>query len=733
MFAAGKNSSPPAGAFLPFAVAPRAIVCVDGRPNPAGRNFRKLSGTIASWAALALVAMLAAVSTIAAAQGSGSRAREIEAYLNGDPKRAVTELTALTSKADTESPSERRYVYALLGQAMVAAGQNTDALALAERLESEARGHSDDLALATAHLVRGSVESLSGDYARANTLAKSARKLAAGADPYLGHWSAMLIGVTARGRGQFEESLGNLQDALASAERAESAKRQSDAHYQLSQLYLALKQPKNALDASLLAYGFAEAAGSPYGMAKARMAESAAMELLDDPARELAAMQEALAIARQAQSKVAESLALINLADIELRRRRFDDALAHSRRSLELAREYQNAGLMATSKANMGFALFGLGRSVEGKRLADEALADYERTGASAEIASLLGEYSQYLERSGDFEGALDLYHRERKLIDDIATAVHQKSVLEMQSKYESEKRRREIELLNRQSKLNSAELENRELQERVWWLLAVFFGISFLVIKVFYRKLRVTNALLAQKNQELKVRSNRDPLTELYNRRYFQDFMRDEGPRPERRRELHGETPIHALLLIDIDLFKQTNDRYGHAAGDLVLVTVARRLRDTLRETDMIVRWGGEEFLVFIPATSVEKLDEIATRIMGAIGTEPIQYLNSSIHVTASIGYAPMPLPPDGVILSWERAISLVDMALYMAKLHGRNRAYGIRRLCRSDDDALEAIERDLEKAWESGMVDLSLLSGPDPGPHGPPGVSKAIAHADD
>src|SRR5262249_12757659 len=148
-------------------------------------------------------------------------------------------------------------------------------------------------------------------------------------------------------------------------------------------------------------YASAEAAGASYVMAKARMAESAAMEQLNEPARELAAMQEALAIARRSGSHVAESLALINLADIELRRRQFNDALEHSRRSLELAREFADAGLIATSKANIGFALFGLGRAAEGKRFADEALADYERTGATAEIASLLAEYSEYLERSG--------------------------------------------------------------------------------------------------------------------------------------------------------------------------------------------------------------------------------------------------------------------------------------------------------------------------------------------
>ena len=693
-------------------------------------------GLLTKWISVALVSLvtlLAIASPVVAAESAIARANEIETYLNGYPKRSVAELSELVARSYAEPAGERRYVHALYGQSLVAAGRKAEALALAERMEREANDQHDDLSHATARLIRGSVESLSGDYALANSLAKEARSFANGVDPYLTYWSAMMIGITARGRGQMEESLGSLQEALAAAERADNAYRQSHAHYQLSQLYVALKQPKNALDASRQAFNLADAAGSAYGMAKARMVESAAMELLDDPARELAAMQEALAIARKADSKVAESLTLINLADILLRRKNFDGALDISRRSLELAREYDDVGLMATSKANMGFALFGLGRPAEGKRLADDALSDYERSGATAETATLLGEYSMYLERSGDYKAALALYHRERKLNDEIAAAAHQKSVLELQGKYESEKRSREIELLNRQNALNSAELDNRVLQQRIWWLLAAIFAVSFIVIAVFYRKLRVTNALLAQKNQELKVRSNRDPLTALYNRRYFQDFMRDEHGRPERRRHEDGGKAIHALMLIDIDFFKQTNDRYGHAAGDMVLVTVARRLRDALRETDMIVRWGGEEFLVFVPATGADKLDEIAARIMQTIASEPIEYLDSFIRVTASIGYAPMPLPPQDVTLSWERAISLIDMALYMAKVHGRNRAYGIRRLCRSDDEALATIERDLEKAWESGMVDMHLQPGPDIATLPIPGGPRAVAHAGD
>ena len=691
--------------------ATRAGSPLAGRPP----RYRAFFGRAATVACFALGAVFAAA-TAAAADTTLAQAREIEAQLYGYPRRAQADLAALVARIGTVSATERRYVYALYGQAMVAAGQKAEALAFADRLEREAANPPDDLLFATARLVRGTAEWLAGDAAKANALAKEARARVQGAaDPYLMYWAAMTIGVTARSRGQLEEALGSLQDALTMAESAGNAYRRSSALYQLSNLYLALKQPQNAVDASRQAYQFAELAGSTPGMVKARMAESAALEILEDPARELAAMEEALALARKSQSQVGESMALINLADIRLRRKEFNDALNLSRQSLALAIEFNGAGSIATSKANIGFALFGLGRAAEGKRFADEALAEYERTGATAEIATLLAEYSQYLEKAGDYKTALTFNHRERKLYEEMASAAHQRSVLEMQEKYESEKSRREIELLNRQNALNSAELENQALHERVWWLFTAVFAISLVVIAVFYRKLRVNNGLLAQKNRELSVRSSRDPLTALYNRRYFQDFMRDAPNRQERRRRGEADQPIHALLLIDIDMFKQTNDRYGHAAGDAVLVVVARRLRETLRETDMIVRWGGEEFLVFVPATGADKLDEIAARVMAAVASEPIVYQGNCIRVTASIGYAPMPLPPEDITLPWERAISLVDMALYMAKLHGRNCAYGIRRLRRSDDEAMDRIERDLQSAWANGMVEMHLEPGPE------------------
>jgi diguanylate cyclase (GGDEF)-like protein len=685
-----------------------AAACAAGAGRGAAAYTYSVIGRVAGRLLIAVVVAMLPVG-VRAQPDLTLRGGAVEAYLLGYPQRALVELPPLVARATAGNDSaERRYLETLYADALVATGRTKDALQIADRLERDGADRHDDASIAAALLVRSSVQAWNGDAGTASALAKGAReRAAASADAFLLFRAAMVEGVTARQRGQFEEALASFQDAMGFAERARSAHRRSKVRYQLSVLYLALKQPERARDEALAAFDQATEAKSVYEMAKAKMAESAALELLDKPQQELVALQEALDIARHGRSTAAESLALANLADIHLRRHDYRAAYDASRRALEIAKEVEDISLMATSKANMGFALLGLGRTEAGKRLADDALADYERKGATAEIAGLLGEYGHYLEQSGDYRTALALLQRERKLNDEITAALHDKAIQELQGRYESDRQRRDNEL-------KSVELQKRELQQSLWWLLSIAFGISFTVVAVLYRKLQNTNRLLAQKNEELSAQSSRDPLTALYNRRHFQDHVGDIGRISDRR--LGGvEKPVQALLLIDIDHFKQINDRYGHAAGDAVLVSVARRLRDALRETDMIVRWGGEEFLVFVPETSVDRIEEIVVRLMAAMSDEPFSHQGGPIRLTASIGFTPLPLPlpPDNVPISWERAIALADMALYMAKLHGRNRAYGIRRLVRNDPEALATLDHSLQDAWRSGIVDLSVLQG--------------------
>jgi len=641
------------------------------------------------------------------------RGHEIEVNLQAFPKRALADLESLVPQARAGNAETRRYIEALYGQAIVQSGRKESALQLADKLESEAWASHDDALAAIALLIRSTTQSWAGDASRANALANEARNLVkTSGDAYVRYWAAMSVGLSARLLGRSDEALRSLQDAFTLADATQDHYRRGAALYQLSVLDLYLKQANRARDESVAAFNESRLGGSSWGMSKAKMSESAALEILNRPKEELAAMQDALAIARNAKSDVTECYALINLADIYLRRKDYKTAFDLSERSLKLAQQQDNISLVAVNKANMGFALFGMNRIDAGKRLAEEALAEYERNGALAEISGILGDYGQYLASAGDFKAALALRDRQQRVNDKIALAVREKDVVEMQGKFESEKRIREIEILNREKDLQAIELQNRQWQQRVWWLLAAVFAASFAIVAFLYRKLRTINRLLAEKNSELSFQSSRDPLTALYNRRHFQNFI-NEGRGDLERRRGAVERPVQALLLIDLDHFKMINDQFGHAAGDAVLVAVARRLRDTLRETDMIVRWGGEEFLVFVPAAPSDRLDEIVSRVMHAVSSEPIQYMGHYLQLTVSIGYSPVLLPPDDVALGWERVIGLVDKALYMAKLHGRNRAYGVGGMLRPGDEALAAVDSDLEKAWRDGVVDMRVLVG--------------------
>ena len=662
---------------------------------------------------LVVASIMAGFVSLAAAASVLGDARAIEPEIPGFPEQAQAALLALLPKADAAPIAERAVIYALAGQASVLARRIPEAQELADRIEAAAP--QDASSRAAAALIRSAIELATGEASKAAALAQAARAHAAQADNAdLRYAAALAYGTAARTRGQSDQALASLHEALSLAEAAGNPYRRSMVLYQISVLQTVLRNAHDALAASIAAYRAAEEAKSGYAMANARMAESAAVELLDRPARELASMQEALAIARDIRSLTAESRALVNLADIRLRRKQYSEAMQLARDALRLAEATGNDYLKATSKANLGFALLGAGRIAEGKRYADEALSEYERTGQTVEIAELAGEYGRSLEAVGDYRGALAHYHRERALVGEIAVEARQRILLEMQEKYESEKHQREIALLARENALQTAELANQALRQRIWWLLATVFALSFSIVMVLYRKLRVSNAMLARKNDELSFQSSRDPLTGLFNRRHFQDLIAAEaGAMAAGRRA--DDTGARALLLIDLDHFKETNDRHGHALGDAALVAVAGRLRDSVRESDSIVRWGGEEFLV-VARTTPDRLDDIAMRILRAVAGEPIVLGDRAIRTSVSIGYVPLPLPPMTVPLSWDRAIGLVDMALYLAKMNGRNRAYGIQRLADADAETLAATERDLEHAWKSGRAEMSVLYGPPP-----------------
>ena len=213
-------------------------------------------------------------------------------------------------------------------------------------------------------------------------------------------------------------------------------------------------------------------------------------------------------------------------------------------------------------------------------------------------------------------------------------------------------------------------------LNEQTFWsLLRSSHEFALNLLGVLGQRLRGNNAALTESRrlqEQYRRHASVDPLTGLYNRRWFREVM----PRLMRRMAMKP-LPL-SVVMADVDHFKRFNDEYGHQAGDYVLFVVAEVLRTRLRPTDLVVRYGGEEFVVVLPETALEGASVAADRVRRAIEQTALATPDGRAlpTVTLSLGVAQMHDGDDLVGL-----IDAADGALYAAKRAGRNRVELARR----------------------------------------------------
>jgi diguanylate cyclase (GGDEF)-like protein len=193
----------------------------------------------------------------------------------------------------------------------------------------------------------------------------------------------------------------------------------------------------------------------------------------------------------------------------------------------------------------------------------------------------------------------------------------------------------------------------------------------------------------LEQANERLEEASLTDPLTGMRNRRYLLKFIHADIAKVHRDytdKRLGRFDPLRlnsdiAFLLLDLDHFKSVNDTYGHEAGDRVLKQMREILEKFCRKTDILIRWGGEEFLIEGRHSNRRYIQTIAERIQKAVQEHPFDIGgNRTVHLTCSLGFASYPfLPSHPDSLTWEQVIGLADRGLYAAKMSGRNAYVGI------------------------------------------------------
>ena len=191
--------------------------------------------------------------------------------------------------------------------------------------------------------------------------------------------------------------------------------------------------------------------------------------------------------------------------------------------------------------------------------------------------------------------------------------------------------------------------------------------SINVIENKKLLLKLKVANDELKEVNYIKELDARTDFLTGLNNRRYIDQILEK---LLEKGISKSGEY-VFSLFIIDLDLFKRINDSYGHEAGDYVLEEIANVMRSNTRSNEVIGRYGGEEFIVILPETSLNEAVQIGERLRIQIEKARFKYKDNNINVTISIGVTQFILETDSSV---KKIKHRADEALYLAKSMGRN-----------------------------------------------------------
>jgi diguanylate cyclase (GGDEF)-like protein len=497
---------------------------------------------------------------------------------------------------------------------------------------------------------------------------------------------AALQGAAFSAVGQYDRALQRFLPALDLVNNHPDlwSPRKADILLAMTRMYVNARDPVRALE-TLREVRASKTSLPPRLDAAASFFEGRALITQDQPDAGLVALERALGLAQTHQLLSVQANVLGNMANAYLKQGRYAEAETAARAALTPAKDSEDRISLQMATANLGFALFGQRRHEEGMRLVDEVSAAMRQAGALSTLGRILGEKSQALERAGRFKEALTTLRERETVMQQLALNDRNKAISALQEQFKSRERVAQIDSLRLENAAKDAELRHRTLVQTAASLgtalaLLLCSGVLWL-----YRKSERTGQRLEQLNAELAHHSARDPLTGLHNRRSFQDRMRsrtgEAAPQPD---------AADCFTLLDIDHFKRINDDYGHAAGDAVLVEVGKRLRATLRESDMVLRWGGEEFLVYSQGVTPAQRPLLVQRILDALASAPVLLADGTLlAISATAGAVTLPFAADeddapALSMDWQQAIALADRAMYKGKEAGRNRAYivaGLRR----------------------------------------------------
>ena len=605
-----------------------------------------------------------------------------------DPERAA-ELVD-TPSAPAESRASEVQLLEVRGMVYVDVRRDADADATITHLETIAQDGDESAVLAVHYLKAYSLYE-HDHYAAASAELSGVdiESIATDAERYR---FSILHGNTLRTLGQAEAALPFLERALNVAYDMHDDRRVLHAMLWLVRIYTNTGNLERASGQLDNARRQAIMLGDETALVEIEVCASDVADQQGDRVAERHASMAALEHARRAKSNKWLAHALANLGDSYLKTRDFAESLRYSKQALPLVLRLGERSYETVVQFNEGLAQIGLGNIKPGEKLAQGAIAEAVAGDNLLDAKELLREYADALEHAGYLMMAIQVYHQYDEVSEKTMTNTRQRAFLELSERFGDERKARELELLRRDNALNAAQIHAQHLRQQL--ILAGALFVTCICAALFWAFSRVRKA-----NDRLRFNSERDALTGLRNRRYFNEHVLSvEGARP-----VGG-----CVLLADLDHFKRINDTLGHQAGDAVLATVSHRLSAALRESDKLVRWGGEEFLAILDPITPDQADLTVERLLNAMRRDPVMWRGQSIQCTISIGYACFPMAGSATQISLDIAIGLVDKALYEAKRRGRDRACLISSVTARDVGELTVINTEFETAAADRRIQL-------------------------
>lgn len=345
-----------------------------------------------------------------------------------------------------------------------------------------------------------------------------------------------------------------------------------------------------------------------------------------------------------------QMLAFNNLGALNLHNGNYEAAERYFEKGVAIAQAISNTYELHIMLFNQGYVMVKQGEFEPGLAIMETAFEDFSQTAPPSSQADMLNYLADAYQTAGNMERELEVVRQQLALREASYRAERERVVGELQVRYDAQEAALRIQWLEQESALREARLAEQQRNQRWIGLLSIFLFVALAFALLAMRRVRKLNTQLYLANKELTELSNRDPLTQLYNRRALFNF-------PEQRGDL--------IILFDLDNFKSINDQFGHDIGDQVLLSVSQRLTAALRAEDLVVRWGGEEFLIVIRRVNDVGIDVIKNKIRDAIIHTPFP----NIEVNASGGAVYMAGRTD----TWQDAIQRADDLLYQAKQGGR------------------------------------------------------------